>query len=293
MIALPSSDSRLPWLAAKLPALSSVLLVLLVAYSSATLVWQIVLPPPPADTISVDEARTLVRTKGQRARYDLQIAQLHLFGKAAIKKEREAPTAPKTRLNLTLRGVLATGGEDALAIIASGAANERFYHLGDAIPGGATLKAVYPDRVLLERNSNMETLPLPKSQDAGVEFSRSPPTSDVSLSGTPEVAQKLSQFRKQVLMHPEKLGKMIQAKPLIQNGQFKGYQLLPRGNSELFKNVGLQSGDIVIAVNGVSIDRPEKGLNALQKLVNASEVTVTLLREGSEVTIHHDLGADQ
>ena len=293
MIALPSSDSRLAWLVAKLPTLTSVLLVLLVAYSLATLVWQIVLPPPAADNIRADEARTLDRAEGRRPRYDLQIAQLHLFGKPSIKQKREAPTAPKTRLNLTLRGVLATGGEDALAIIASGGANERFYHVGDAIPGGATLKAVYPDRVLLERNSNMETLPLPKSQDAGIEFSRNPGTSDARQSGTPEVAQKLSQLRKQVLKHPDKLGKMIQAKPLIQDGQFKGYQLSPRGNSELFKNVGLRRGDIVIAVNGVSINRPEKGLNALQKLVNATEVTVTVLRDGSEVTIHHDLGADR
>jgi general secretion pathway protein C len=293
MIALPSSDSRLPWLAAKLPALTSVLLVLLVAHSSATLLWQIVLPPPPADNVRIDETRTLARTEGQRPRHDLQIAQLHLFGVPTIKKEREAPAAPKTRLNLILRGVLATGGDDALAIIASGEADERFYHVGDAIPGGATLKAVYPDRVLLERNSNMETLPLPKSQDEGIEFSASPGTSDASHSGSPGVAQKLSLLRTQVLKHPDKLGKMIQAKPLIQDGHFKGYQLSPRGNSELFTNVGLRSGDIVIAVNGVSIDRPEKGLNALQELVNASEVTVTVLRDGSEVTIHNELASNQ
>jgi general secretion pathway protein C len=293
MIALPSSNSRLPWVAAKLPVLTSALLVILVTYSFATLLWQIVLPPPPDDTVRVDETRIFARTEGQRPRDDLQIAQLHLFGKPSIKKEREAPTAPKTRLNLILRGVLATGGEDALAIIASGGADERFYHVGDAIPGGATLKAVYPDRVLLERNLNMETLPLPKSQDAGIEFSTNSGTSDVSRLGSPRVAQKLSQLRTQVLRHPEKLGKMIQAKPLTQDGRFKGYQLSPRGNPELFNNVGLQSGDIVIAVNGVSIDRPEKGLNALQKLVNASEVTVTVLRDGSEVTIHHDLASDQ
>jgi general secretion pathway protein C len=293
MIALPSSNPRLPWLAAKLPVLTSVLLVILVAHSSATLFWQIVLPPSPDDTVRVDETRTLARTEGHRPRHDLQIAQLHLFGNPSIKEERKAPVAPETRLNLILRGVLATGGDDALAIIASGGADERFYHVGEAIPGGATLKAVYPDRVLLERNLNMETLPLPKSQDAGVEFSASPSTSDISHSDGSEVAQKLSQFRTQVLKHPEKLGKMIQAKPLIQDGHFKGYQLTPRGNSELFTNVGLRSGDIVIAVNGVSIDRPEKGLNALQKLVNASEVTVTVLRDGSEVTIHHELASDQ
>jgi general secretion pathway protein C len=75
----------------------------------------------------------------------------------------------------------------------------------------------------------------------------------------------------------------------MEKGRFKGYQLSPSGNQKLFNELGLEPGDIVTAVNGINIDRPEKGLNALQNLVSATEVTVTLLRDGSEITLQHQL----
>jgi type II secretory pathway component PulC len=57
----------------------------------------------------------------------------------------------------------------------------------------------------------------------------------------------------------------------------------------MFGQLGLQSGDVVTAVNGITIDRPDKGLLALQDLVKADQLSVTLLRNGSEITIEHSL----
>ncbi len=288
MQALSQSNPKLVWLVGQLPMLVSALAVVLIAYSSATLVWQILAPPPTLDIGVVEDKAPLVQQKKQTPRYDLKIAKLHLFGKTSQRPIQDVRTAPKTRLNLTLRGVYATEADDAMAIIANGGANERFYHIGDSIPGGAILKAVYPDRVLLERNAKMETLPMPKGEGTGIDIKRDfSPSATAAVS--PDAGHRLSRIRKQILKNPSQLGKMIQAKPVTENGRFKGYRLTPRGNSKLFDGFGLEAGDIVTAVNGISIDRPEKGLNALQKLVNAPEVTVTLLREGSEITIHHRL----
>ncbi len=275
------------WVITHLPTLTSAILIVMIAYLLASLTWRF-LAPPPSITIDTNTQRTQSATpRTQRRQYGRQIAQLHLFGKAQLTNTSEAPVAPETRLNLTLRGVFATDDEDSLAIISTGGSNERFYHIGDAVMGGTKLKAVYADRVLLERNNKLETLRLPKGKNAGMQITRSPKPN--TIEGNPQAGAKLNQLRKDVLNNPEKLGKMVRATPANEDGRFVGYRLSPRGNNALFKELGLQAGDIVTAVNNIQIDRPEKGLNALQNLVNAQEITVTLLRNGSEITIQHRL----
>jgi general secretion pathway protein C len=95
-----------------------------------------------------------------------RIAEWNLFGRAAA-PAAAAPAAPveapKTRLQLTLRGVAASPTtDDARAIIADPSGRERHYRPGEPVPGGASLAEVHPDRVLLLRNGRYETLPLAK-----------------------------------------------------------------------------------------------------------------------------------
>lgn len=288
MVFSPTAN-KLSWLTGWPPKVTNVLLVVVIAYSLATLLWQIIAPPPPRDLAQDQQLTAVTPTKASKPRYDQQIAQLHLFGKASESQPQNLPVAPETRLNLTLRGVFSTDDQNAIAIIASGGINERFYRLGDSIPGGATLKAVYPDRVLLERNFQMETLPLPKSEDTGMKISKNTSTAAPITLSNATSGVKLSQLRKQILKNPEQLSKMVHAKPITENGQFMGYRLSLRGNASLAQELGLKSGDIVTSVNGIALNRPEKGLNALQNLVNAPNVTLTLLRDGNEVTLHHNL----
>lgn len=288
MLAFAQSNDKIIWLTNKLPQLASVVMTMLIGYSLAALTWQVLTPPPAlglADRLPSKPLPTS-QSRSNKPKYEIQIAKLHLFGKTSKPQVQDIPDAPKTRLNLNLLGVLASDDENAMAIIASGGANERFYHLGDAIPGGATLKAVYPDRVLLERNAQMETLPLPKSENTGVQISKAQPPAVATYTGA---NNRLGSLRKQILKNPGQLGKLVRAKPVMNQGRFTGYALSPTGNKKLFKELGLEPGDIVTAVNGITIDRPEKGLNALQNLVSASEVTITLLRGGNEFTLHHNL----
>ncbi|MCP4409060.1 MAG: type II secretion system protein GspC [Gammaproteobacteria bacterium] len=288
MLAFTQPNDKIIWLTNKLPRLANIVLTMLIGVSLAALTWQVLAPPPApglADHLPSKPSHAR-QSRSNKPKYATQIANLHLLGRASKPQVQDIPDAPKTRLNLNLRGVLASDDENAMAIIASGGANERFYHLGDAIPGGATLKAVYPDRVLLERNAQMETLPLPKSENTGIEIAKTQPP---AVATNIEASNKLSTLRRQILKNPGQLGKLVRAKPVMDQGRFTGYALSPTGNKELFRELGLESGDVVTAVNGITIDRPEKGLNALQKLVSASEVTITLLRGGSEFTLHHNL----
>jgi len=121
------------------------------------------------------------RTNPQTPASSINLAQIpnwHLFGdgsqqtKAAISQEIiEAPTTP---LALTLQGTFRgkSNTEESWAIISSSDSEQAMYQVGDEIPGGATLFAVEPFRVILERNGRHESLSLPRpSMDKGQQAS--------------------------------------------------------------------------------------------------------------------------
>jgi len=43
---------------------------------------------------------------------------------------------------------------------------------------------------------------------------------------------------------------------------------------------GLEPGDIVTSINGIALDNPVRGLEALRDLSSADEITIELLRNG-------------
>ena len=105
------------------------------------------------------QSRTLVR----------EIASYHLFGHAEKSRpevQRVPTVAPETRLKLTLSGVLTVSEEQrtARAIIAGPDGHGKSYTIDDRLPGGAVIKEIYPDRVILTRNGKYETLRLPRAR---------------------------------------------------------------------------------------------------------------------------------
>jgi general secretion pathway protein C len=90
------------------------------------------------------------------------------FGRAVEARASAPPPpveAPKTALQLTLRGVAASlEPRSARAIVAEAGGRERQYRVGDTLPGGAEVVEVRPDRVLLRRNGRYETLPLARTE---------------------------------------------------------------------------------------------------------------------------------
>jgi len=92
-----------------------------------------------------------------------RIANSHLFGRSEVKAVAErGVSAPETKLNLLLSGVIASPDErSAVAFVAAGkGAAEKSYSIGENLPGGAILKEIYEDRVLLEYRGRMENLTL-------------------------------------------------------------------------------------------------------------------------------------
>lgn len=262
-----------------------IVLVLLLARSLASLTWQLATPAPTIETTlspppaTVGPAASPVNPAGA-------LAARQLFGPPAGAHGIEPVTdAPETRLDLKLVGVFASEDSSALAIIASGRQPETVYGIGDTLPGNATLRAVYADRVILERGGVLETLRLPReSLGSGMSLETRGNTAATSM------ASELQRYRREAIRNPARMAEAVTAEPVEENGRFIGYRLTPKRDLEIFRQLGLQPGDIITQANGIALDKPGAGIQALRKLATARELDITVLRNGTPQNIQAEFG---
>jgi len=266
-------------------------LVVVLAFQTARLTWNLVpRPTPSAPALAV--AMPVADERDQTPDYQT-IADWHLFGEAnaAGPAPVQVVEAPETRLNLKLAGILHSDtSAQARAIIGQSGSPERVYKAGDNIATGVELAAIERDRVILSRGGRLESLSLPVDDDntssrATGSVSPSLPGSvnaaDESAVNAGEVAAKI---RDQLEEDPgAALAQVALANPYVQNGQFVGFRLRPGRDRRMLGQLGLRSGDVVTEVNGSRLSSPAQGLALMQGLMNADQIAVKVLRNGEEI----------
>jgi len=163
----------------------------------------------------------------------------------------------------------------------------------DKLPGGAVLKEIAPDRVILQsRAGRMETLRLPKEFGGSGRAVRGTATTRVNSKSagrnkiTPRIsAAELRSYRDKMLSNPQELVGLIRTRPVKENGQIKGYKLFPGKDRALFNRLGLRSGDVIVSVNGMELSDPASGLALLGQLSSATEMSVVVERRGQRQTV--------
>ena len=109
----------------------------------------------PKRTANAPEAKDLVRA--------------HLFGQPVVAPQPQAvqtENLPTTNLKLTLRGVSASPVEERASALVEGPDQQtQVYLIGDRLPGNAVLRAVYPNRIVIERSGRLENLNFPETSD--------------------------------------------------------------------------------------------------------------------------------
>jgi general secretion pathway protein C len=300
----------------RLPLLASLLLIVLLAHNLAQLTWRVwPAADAPGGAPAAPSTPGTAPADPQHTGLWLRIADWHLFGvapqqaspppvaaprrvAAPVPKPVVEPAAPVLLLNLRLYGVIASGDSTlARAIISAGGAAEDSYALGDALPGGAVLREIHSDRVVLEYQGRRETLRL--AEQAAAPAAAPPRVALLSSSGPPTVeaagaldnAALLREYRQALISNPQSLVDVIRAVPVndAQSGALKGYQISPARDRRLLSRFGLRSGDVVTAVNGVALDNPVKALEVMQTLATASKLNLTVERNGETQSFIYDV----
>lgn len=260
------------------PTLAAVVLTLLIAWLLAVLTWSF-LPRPKAVAGLSAPAPVLSAHRVDAGR----IADQHLFGTAAA--GGNIGNAPDTTLALTLHGIVAgkRASDSRALIVANG--DEEPYAIGSTVPGGAVIRAIFPDRVMLDRGGQIEALRLPKTDTGGTVTAEQPfQGPGASPPGAPPLPQNLGELRQAISQNPQKLMDVIRAMPVQQGGKLTGYRIYPAGNTPVFGELGLHPGDVVTAVNGIPLTDPAQSMRILSTIKTSEQISITLLRNGQQQT---------
>jgi general secretion pathway protein C len=201
------------------------------------------------------------------------ITNAHLFGAAPVAPQ-DGANAPQTSMPLVLTGIIAGNDpQNGLAILGQTAQTARVFAVGDAVPGGAKLHSVYSDRVVIDRNGQLESLALPHTMNGGT----APPPSTAALQGDNPALERM---RRIITEQPGILTDVIRPQPVMDHGRMNGFRVYPGRNRQAFMRLGLRPGDQVTAINGTPLDDQDRGEQILHTLGTSSEARVTVLRGG-------------
>lgn len=270
----------------KLPLAISVVLVIACAHVLSQITWSLLTDEEQPVAITPKTPGITPKTNNKQA--FRQLTGANLFGTTEQVKTTKTIKAPETRLNLVLKGVLAAVPMDsASAIIAQGKnGREEIYTIGDKLSGGVTIKEIHPEHVILDRKGQLETLRMPKDNNVGKITN---PGSGLknTRAGTP--ARALNDIRRNIIKSPKSFSQYALPVIVRENGKQVGYRLQPKQKGDLMAELGIQPTDVITSINGISLNDPKNSASALKELTSATEVNITVKRNGAEVPLNIQL----
>ena len=289
LIAQLNNPAMLQQLNRKIATVVSLLLIIACAYLLVQITWMFL----PQDDAAMAPMKTMTQPVVNTSSQDDSFRKLtsaNIFGVSEKAAVQQPSKAPETKLNLTLKGVLAaTPMEMASAIIAQGkAGKEEIYSIGDRMPGNVLIKEIHPEYVVLERGGRLETLKLQKiSGVSGIETSNTSSLSSRRAGGSH--ATELKQIRSNILKNPTSFGEYALPVVVKENGKQIGYRLKAQKKGELLAKLGIQGTDVITQINGVKLNQPQNGISALRKLSTATNLDIVVRRNGAEVPLNISL----
>lgn len=88
---------------------------------------------------------------------------------------------------------------------------------------------------------------------------------------------------------PTPYSRQVRVVPAIEDGNAIGFKLYAVRPSSIFARLGLRNGDLVQAINGMSVENVEKLLQAYQQLQQASRIELDITRRGKPVQLVIDV----
>lgn len=248
-------------------------------------------------------------------RDNVDLASLNLFGTVQQQAETQVVDAPETRLNLELQGVFtAAERENSTAIVAERNKAGELYHIGDRLPGNATLTEVFDSYILIKRGNRVEKLMFDdnmlRGQSTGVTQARSNAASNVNTArnvspdarsrleavrsriaertaeasdnrtagGSPSgIRDYVEQYRDQIRNDPSSVLDELGIET-VEAGEASGYRVGSDIDNQALLRAGLQQGDVILSVNGNPVGNVVNDRGLVDQALAAGRVRVEIQR---------------
>ena len=194
---------------------------------------------------------------------------------------------PQANLDLVLWGTV-TGFNSYAVIEDTKTKLQDLYKIGDVVHG-ATLKKIFRDSVILTYNNQDYVLEMDLKQmpDTTPEIFQN----DTALN-TKEISVDQSQVTSS-LKNIDDLKRQIRIRPLTNEDKSDGLLIYSIRPDSVFSKLGLQNGDIIRQVNGSPALSFEDAVKIYQNNKDASEVKVSILRNGKLQEIIYHIRPDE
>jgi general secretion pathway protein C len=249
-------------------------LVALLAVQAGRLAWIFVAPEPEATVASRAEAAPVDASIFQR--FD---AFFRTGDKSSL---AEAAGADSDALRLF--GVRAGGADGGSAIIGLPDGRQVSVGVGETISEGLTLASVGEDFVTVSRGGSVSRLVFTETP-AGAATPPPPPTTAQVMTPTggapaPVPATAPAAAPAGPVVDPQRLMAQASLRPRMDGLRIKGFTLAARGDGAALRAAGLQSGDVILAVNGAELNSLERLSELGGELSGSSAAEIRFERNG-------------
>lgn len=290
-----STDGAI-WLA-RLPTVLSIVLVLMAAWLIVRLLWLLIVGPT-VDYKTLESADPLDSSTSVSTLGPNQAVSWTLFASDDARQQNAAARLPADDSRLSLVGLVYTRGPTAdgqatgYAVIRGASSTDQIFQVGETLPDGRTIERLEPNAVVLTGPQGRRVLSLDERGDAAL-ADTSPNASAAGETATDELdwAQGvgvaslggLTGAPGSSLVDMDGQGVAMVRVP---SG---GYRLRPGPQAEWFVAAGLEINDVLLAINGQSIEAQlQSGGDLSQwvgRIMQGERIALTVDRNGQRVTI--------
>jgi general secretion pathway protein C len=168
---------------------------------------------------------------------------------------------------------------DGRAFIGTARENPQTYLAGALLANGARIQEIYRDHLLLERDGKFTTMYVDGAKPDGSKQSHPTPSEMLTVGG--QQPERIS-----VVTTNEPLTAYIRPSPVYDGTMLEGYEVYPGPKSTVFSRMGLQNGDIVIALDDVPVSDPQQAMSLFAQLTEGAVVIAMIDRKGKRERIH-------
>jgi general secretion pathway protein C len=168
-----------------------------------------------------------------------------------------------------------------LAVIETGPERrQKFIREGDTI-GAMSVKRILSDRVVFdtgrgERIAKMNRAFLDVGSDGGTPMIHQPVSVRLPPAANEKIVEVEGEKLSASLANIEKVVQQVSINPIAVYGQPIGVRIYPIDPGGIFEELGLETGDIITAVNGQEIRKPEEAIAFLDQIRTGGDFDISI-----------------
>ncbi|MBE0575263.1 MAG: hypothetical protein IH613_05130 [Desulfuromonadales bacterium] len=207
----------------------------------------------------------------------------------------ETATAAVARADIKLFGTVVAGERSQVLLEVNKELN--LYRLGDEVPGDGTIEEVRRNQVeIRNRDQSLTTLTMNEKEPLP---SRAAPAEGEAAAGGDmgEEVREVGENRwlisrntmESVRENFADQLRLAQMQPRTVDGKTDGFLVRRINPRSLLSKLGIQRGDVILDVNNIKLDSPEKALQVFQQLREARQISVAVERDGQPMSFAYEI----